>query len=274
MLAASYAKINLFLEVTGKLANNYHQVNTVFSSIDLCDYISYNTTDKPEIAIDSSDSSLAGKANLMFRVAEFLQQHYCRDKGVKINLEKHIPVAAGLGGGSSNAANSIIALNELWQLELGKSTLHEIAASFGSDLNFFLEGGTAQGSNRGEQIQPLPNIKIDRILLVNPKIPILSSEAYRLMTIPDNSELRRFDPRDLGGTCFNRLELGIRLAYNQIDQLIRTIKSYGASVAMLSGSGSTCFGFFDDQEALLACKAYFVDRGYWTRETRTIFPQA
>ncbi|MDD4310640.1 MAG: 4-(cytidine 5'-diphospho)-2-C-methyl-D-erythritol kinase, partial [Candidatus Cloacimonetes bacterium] len=166
MYTASYAKINLFLEITGKLANNYHQVNTVLCSIDLCDFISYSLLDYPEISLSCSNPALSGKENLVFRVAEHLQQRYCPSQGIKIHLEKHIPIAAGLGGGSSNAANCIKALNTLWQLNLPQNDLHEVAASFGSDINFFLLGGTALGTNRGEQVSQLPDIKLEQILLV------------------------------------------------------------------------------------------------------------
>ena len=128
----------------------------------------------------------------------------------------------GLGGGSSNAANCILALNEIWQLNLSKPEIHKIASQFGSDINFFLEGGTAKGENRGEVITKLSPIILNNILLVNPGIEISSAEAYQLAVLPKKGEQHKFNPSNLIGSCFNRLESGIRNAYPVIDNIINS----------------------------------------------------
>jgi 4-diphosphocytidyl-2-C-methyl-D-erythritol kinase len=270
MLAASYAKINLFLEVTGKLPNNYHQVNTVLCSIDLCDYISYTVSDDNTISLSSNDTALANQDNLIFKVADYLKTSFHVKQGISIHLDKRIPVAAGLGGGSSNAANCIVALNKLWNLNLSLSEMHRIVALFGSDINFFLEGGCALGENRGEQITPLPDISIYNLLLVNPNIHIASSKAYKLVEIPPQNERHVFQPNDLPGSCFNRLEAGIRRVYPAIDELITVISDFGAQIAMMSGSGSTCFGVFLNPEQMHTCSQHFANKGYWTKITKII----
>jgi 4-diphosphocytidyl-2-C-methyl-D-erythritol kinase len=270
MLAASYAKINLFLEVSAKLPNNYHQVNTVLSSIDLCDYLSFEPLPSPEIKFSCNNPELSSPNNLVYRVASYLLEHYSPKLGVSINLDKRIPIAAGLGGGSSNAASCIKALNLIWNLGLDDAELHKIAAMFGSDINFFLEGGTALGQNRGEQISPIPDIMIADILLVNPNIAISSAEAYHRLTVPSQHQLRTFDPDNLKSTCFNRLESGIRKAYAPIDNLLNDLSEHGAYVAMLSGSGATCFGFFEDGKEMQACRRAFIARGFWTLITKTL----
>lgn len=272
MLAASYAKINLFLEVTGKLPNNYHRVNTVLCSIDLCDFIKYLPNSTGLIDFTCSIPELNGHNNLVYRVAAYLKDRFHVSEGISIHLDKRIPIAAGLGGGSSNAANCILALNELWRLGLTQIELHAIASQFGSDINFFLEGGTALGENRGEQITPMKAIILKNILLVNPHIAIPSSTAYKLIDHPTltASNLQTFNPSNLPVTCFNRLEDGIRKAYPVVDTLIKGIHDFGAEVAMLSGSGSTCFGLFKNQAALLACQKSYSAKGYWTYAATTI----
>ena len=184
MLTASYAKINLFLELIGKLSNNYHQVNTILCSIDLFDLLSYEPLESPEIILTCNIPSLVSTSNLVYKVASCLKEQFNIPAGIKIHLEKHIPVSAGLGGGSSNAANCILALNEIWQLNLSRTKMHKIASQFGSDINFFLEGGTAKGENRGEIIIKLPPILLNNILLVNPGLELSSAEAYKLAALP------------------------------------------------------------------------------------------
>jgi len=272
MLTASSAKINLFLEVCAKLPDNYHQVNTVLSSIDLFDNISFEPNPTGRIELTCIVPELSNRNNLVWRVADYLQQHYRVSQGAAIHLDKHIPLAAGLGGGSSNAATCLIALNELWSLHLEARELNTIAAGFGSDINFFLVGGTALGESRGEQITPLPYLEIDRILLVNPRIPIPASQAYGLVKLPQPHELRSFDPHNLSGSCFNRLESGIREAFPTIDDIIISLQQRGADIAMMSGSGSTCFGIFTNTDQLLSCRDYFNSLGYWTWMAKTIPP--
>jgi 4-diphosphocytidyl-2-C-methyl-D-erythritol kinase len=269
MLIASYAKINLFLEVTGKLPNGYHKVNTVLCSIDLCDYISYDLCPRGDISFSCNVKELATPDNLICKIARYLKDRYHVSEGITIYLDKRIPIAAGLGGGSSNAATCITTLNQLWQLGLSNPEMHSIAAEFGSDINFFLQGGCALGENRGEQISPLPFIDIPKILLINPNIPIASSTAYKLIGSLDY-DIMSFDPAKLKSSCFNRLEPGIRKAYPIIDKLLTDISSFGTEVAMMSGSGSTCFGIFDSEAKLKDCKAHFDDLGMITIISKTI----
>jgi len=270
MPAASYAKINLSLEVLGRLPDNYHQVETLLVSIDLHDIIKYTLTKSPGVKLWSDLSELATRDNLIYRVAERLRQDFHPVSGIRIELFKRIPVAAGLGGGSSNAAITLIALNQLWDLQLSPVELDGIAASFGSDINFFLAGGCCLGEDRGQRITRLDDILLDNILLVNPGLRISSGEAYQLV---DHSPAdARFSYRQAltDGEFFNRLEPGIRARYPSIDMIIRQMTKAGARTALMSGSGSTCFGIFDDINALNACRAEFDAADYWTQATRTI----
>ncbi|HPF09087.1 MAG: 4-(cytidine 5'-diphospho)-2-C-methyl-D-erythritol kinase [Candidatus Cloacimonetes bacterium] len=270
MLAASYAKINLFLEVLGHLPNGYHQVNTVLCSIDLFDSVKYALTKRSTLKLLCSMPELNGADNLVCRIASYLKEMYQIPSGLDIELQKRIPVAAGLGGGSSNAATTVIALNKLWHLDLSEDKMHEIAASFGSDINFFLVGGTALGENRGERISSMSDILIKNILLVNPGIAIAAGKAYGATELPAPGETRQFDPQNPLATMFNRLEPAVRRLYPQVDRLLQEIVAYGAVVSMLSGSGSTCFGIFDDERGMTECQSHFEKMGYYTHITRTI----
>jgi len=270
MLAVSYAKINLFLEVLGRLEDSYHEVNTVLCGIDLFDSIKYSLTKSGPPIIWSSNAKLNGENNLIYRIASYLQKEYRVDSSVEIFLEKRIPIAAGLGGGSSNAANAIMALDKLWQLNLSPKERHRVAARFGSDINFFLEGGTALGENRGERITLLDDIVLDKILLVNPGIEISAGTAYGAVELPVPGEAKLFDPQRPVATMYNRLEPGIRRLCPEVDRLLCTIDDYGSLKSLLSGSGSTCFGIFENEDDLVRCQTHFHEQGYYTHRTKVL----
>lgn len=269
--SASYAKINLVLNVESLLNSGYNKIRTLFSEIDLHDNLKYTLTKSKEVEVWSNIEELCGENNLIHKVATYLKNRYCVNSGVTIKLQKVIPLSAGLGGGSSNAANAIKALNKLWALNLSKGEMHDIAAKFGSDLNFFLEGGTASGSNRGEVIEKLESIKIEQILLVKPPFGISSKEAYNLVNKRElNKNFEEFIKTKNIELIFNDLQIGIINKYPQIGIIIDELKRSGADVAQMSGSGSTCFGIYSSAELLRRSDDYFTKRGYWTRITKTI----
>lgn len=232
--------------------------------------LKYALTKKQGVKMWSNLPEMVVESNLVLQVAHFLQQEFQPPWGVEIELEKRIPIAAGLGGGSSNAANVIRALNFLWGLDLSMSEMESIAARFGSDIAFFLHGGTAWATHRGEVVTPCEDILIDGLLLVNPHIAISSAEAYRLAAIPDEIDRRRFQMDEWRECCFNRLEPAIRKEYPAVDGIIATLQDMGARPALMSGSGSTCFGVFDDTAQMRKCQDHFARKGYWTQIARTI----
>jgi len=270
MLIASYAKINLFLEVLGHLPNNYHEVNTVLCSIDLFDSVKYALTKSGTLKLWASKPELNGDDNLICRVGNYLKELYKIPYGLEIELNKRIPIAAGLGGGSSNAAATIIALDKLWQLGLSEEEKHSIAAQFGSDINFFLLGGTALGENRGERISSMSDILLKNILLVNPGIAISAGKAYGATELPAPGEAKLFDPQNPVATMFNRLEAAVCRLYPAVDSLIQGLSEFGALKSMLSGSGSTCFGIFEDVDGMARCQRHYEAMGYFTHITRSI----
>ncbi len=213
---------------------------------------------------------LAGESNLAFRIAERLRRTFQPETGIEIQLHKRIPLAAGLGGGSSDAANVLLTLNHLWNLNLDNRDLEAIAAEFGSDIGFFLQGGTAWGTNRGERIETVADIAIDNILLVYPNLEISAAQAYGAVKIPASNQARAYRPEAWLDTCFNRLEAGIREVYPEVDGVIRKMLRMGAKPALMSGSGSTCFGIFDNADELTTCQQCFNQAGYWTMKVKTM----
>jgi 4-diphosphocytidyl-2-C-methyl-D-erythritol kinase len=270
LIYPSYAKINLFLEILGSLPNGFHQIETLLCSVSIFDTIKYTLTKKinPKKWICLNDT--INENNLIYKVAEYLYKQYKPDWGIEIQLIKRIPIAAGLGGGSSNAATTLLALNSLWELELSIDELNAIAALFGSDIPYFLYGGTALATNRGEVIHPLDDFHMENILLVNPKIRISSSEAYQIASIPAENERRQCRISKNPNWFFNRLEAPVRTKYPLVNGILNDLIKFGAMTAIMSGSGPTCFGVFEDRFAMQKCEEYFKEIGYWTKVVRTI----
>jgi 4-diphosphocytidyl-2-C-methyl-D-erythritol kinase len=265
----SYAKINLFLEVLGKLPDNYHQIETLLCSVSLYDTLKFVLTKSPTVELWSNLPELTVENNLVFRVADNLRKRFKPQMGVMISLEKNIPLAAGLGGGSSNAATTIRALNSLWNLNLRLDEMERIAAEFGSDIPFFLHGGCAWGTHRGEKVEPMPFVALD-LLLVNPGIGISSSKAYGLLSQFDYFDRRQWNPAAGTAGFYNRLEHVVRQTYPVVDRLLEELTETGAKVAMMSGSGPTCFGIYEDATLLKAGKDYFDVKGYSSYIVRSI----
>lgn len=209
--------------------------------------------------------------NLIYKVAVFIKEKFKVKEGAEVELEKNIPISAGLGGGSSNAATTIIALNKIWNLYLSQDQMHEIAAEFGSDINFFLHGGTAIGENRGEKIVPVDDIEIDNIFLVNPGFGISSREAYQNVAIstPISNWNKILETGDVK-FCFNKLESGISKFYPEITNIIKYLNENGAAQAILSGSGATVIGFCPNREIAEKFSEYFSKKKYWNCITKTI----
>jgi 4-diphosphocytidyl-2-C-methyl-D-erythritol kinase len=268
----SSAKINLYLDIVQKRDDGYHEIRTIFSEIALFDQLNFILTKKDVIQILFNHDFVSLKNNLIYKVAVFIKQLYKVKHGVIIKLKKNIPIAGGLGGGSSNAATTIKALDQLWDLQLSNLEMSSIAARFGSDINFFLVGGTALGEGRGEVISPLPDIEIDNILLVNPNIEIPSSIAYEKYDQKyycDHDWTDLIEQKDVR-YCFNKLESGICRSFPIIDQTLTYMRSNGAIKAILSGSGATMIGFCPNLDIAIRLSDHFSNKNFWTCITKTI----
>ena len=174
------AKVNLTLEVLGKRADGYHEITTVMQAVDLSDRIILDDADDLELCCGAADLPTDAR-NLALQAALALRQAAGVARGARIELDKRIPVAAGLGGGSANAAGVLVGLNRLWGLRWSVERLDEIAATLGSDVPFFLRGGAALGTGRGEKVAALPARSL-ALVLVNPRFPSSTAEMYGRLT--------------------------------------------------------------------------------------------
>jgi len=172
------AKINLVLEVLGKRDDGYHEIRSLVQTISLCDVISLELADV--ISLECSEPSLQTSDNLVVQAAELLREVTGCQKGVKIKLEKRIPWDAGLGGGSSDGAATLLALNQLWELKLTTSDVVELAARLGSDIPFFIHGGAALIEGRGEKVTPLAVLVPRWFVLLIPPLPKISNKTQQL----------------------------------------------------------------------------------------------
>ncbi len=178
----AYAKINLALEVLGKREDGYHDVVTVMQTISLHDTLTLERAAEISLTCDRAD--LGHEGTLALKAARLLKERAGYSGGASIKLEKRIPVPAGLGGGSSDAAATLKGLNELWGLEMSQDELKVIGAELGSDVPFFIHGGTAMAFGRGERVRPLPPITLEWFVILSPKIDLPNKTAalYKRIT--------------------------------------------------------------------------------------------
>ena len=169
------AKINLTLEALGKRADGYHEVVTVMQTIDLCDELTLEPA--ADVSLRCSEPALETDDNLALRAADLLRRHTGFEGGVEAYLMKSIPIAAGLGGGSSDAAAALVGLRRLWGLERAVADLRPLAAALGSDVAFFLSGGTALAEGRGDQVRSLPPMPTAHVTLLAPRVEIANKTA-------------------------------------------------------------------------------------------------
>lgn len=272
-VSKSPAKINLVLEIMGKRSDGYHEIRTIYQSINFFDTLTFENLKKDiEIYSNSSEISLDEK-NLAFKGARILKEFAKVKKGIKITIKKKIPIMGGLGGGSSNGAVTIFALNKIWGLNLSHSTLLFLSSKLGSDAPFFLMGGTALGVGRGEEVYPLKDIPKRKLILFFPKDKVDTSIAYkkidRVLTENKSSfkisevafklEAGFLRSEDL----FNRFEEVVFEDSEKIKTLRDKVKMISGKRVHLSGSGSTLFIFADKKYDELKIKNGFSDKSLW-----------
>lgn len=257
----SPCKVNLLLNILGKRPDGFHELETVMHPVNVFDHLTFRRAGT-SVQLSCSDASLpTDSGNLVYRAAtEFLQQAKISD-GVEIHLEKKLPLAAGLGGGSGNAATTLLGLNELFGRPLSSGALHEIAASLGSDIPFFLQTKPALATGRGEKVQslePFPAMKGAAFLLVHPGFGISTAWAYQtLARYPAalNGEpgrarklIEKLQTTDLNRAApefYNSLEAPALHKYPLLILFQEFLREHGAAVALMSGSGSTTFALVE-----------------------------
>ncbi|MBM4437051.1 MAG: 4-(cytidine 5'-diphospho)-2-C-methyl-D-erythritol kinase [Actinobacteria bacterium] len=267
----AHAKINLGLQVVGRRTDGYHELATVLQTVALADTVT--ASDHPTIDGAPSIPGLAWEADLVMRAAHALAARVRPGRGALLRTDKRIPVAAGMGGGSSDAAATLVALTDLWGTE--RRVLPEIGASLGTDVPFFLWGGTALATGRGERIEPLPAAPMRWVVLAKVEDEIATAAAYRALQPQEWSDgattralalaLQRGNlpaglmRNDLTGPA-------LRLA-PAIAPVLAALQAAGAAPAQVTGSGPTCFGLFRDETAARAAELKLRRPGLWTAVT-------
>ena len=288
----AHAKINLDLRVLGTRPDGFHELRTVFQAIGLHDSVECVAREGP-FAIECDVAGVPlDRANLSWRAAETLWRSARRTgplRDVLVRLTKRIPLQAGLGGGSADAAATLLGLVKLWRLPVRPSQLTDVAATLGSDVPFFLSGGTALGLGRGDEVYPLADLPRHWIVLLVPGFGVSSADAYRLYD--DEREAsggaNRREPQYVPGPwpsraaqMINDLEAAIARHHPEIDQMRAALRRSGALAAAMTGSGSTVFGLFQRRRDATAAVARLaggawralltesLDRGSYARRMR------
>lgn len=273
------AKVNLALDILYKRADGYHEVAMVMQSIDLHDTVTISSAEEITVICDCAE--LNGENNLAYRAAILLRDTFNITRGAKIELIKRIPIAAGLAGGSADAAAVLHGLNRLWGLNLSLSELAKLGAALGSDIPFCLYGGTMLATGRGEILKPLPALPSCPLVLVKPPVAVSTAWAYQNYR-PSAVErrpnidtmlacLRHADFAGVCGAVGNVLESVTISAYPEIGIIKQRLKQLGAPAVLMSGSGPTVFALcHDDRQAATIATAMAESELYQVIVTRTV----
>lgn len=251
-------KINLGLDVLGRRPNGYHDVRMVMQTVYLYDQILLEKTDKEGISLETNLFYLpVNENNLAYRAAKMLIDEFAIKEGVHISLEKHIPVAAGMAGGSSNAAAVLYGMNRLFQLGLTDQELMDRGVQLGADVPYCIMRGTVLAEGIGEKLTPLPAMPKCHVLLAKPPISVSTQKVYEKLDAQEVTEhpdidgillgLQTGDLEKITSSMGNVLENVTITEYPQIESIKDVMKEEGALNAMMSGSGPTVFGIYDDK---------------------------
>ncbi len=265
------AKVNLTLDILGKRADGYHEVKMVMQAVTLFDFVTIRSTSTKEILLRSTSPDLpANEENIMWKAVDLVRRKYSINKGVELFLEKRIPIAAGLAGGSTDGAAVLKGLNRLWELHMGREDLMRLAAELGSDVPFCLVGGTALATGRGEIIRPLSVTPDLFIVLVKDNFGVSTREIYERFKFTDHHPdtekmISALERNDLAGIVTS-LEIVLEpvtfALYPRLERIREGLLAEGAAGILMSGSGPTVFGDFETEEGSLKASA----------ELRKVFP--
>ncbi len=275
LLLHAPAKINWFLAIVNKRDDGYHNIVSAVQCVDLYDTLNFEKADKIELI---SDLSVPAEENLVYKAAVLIKDHVSYKHGARIILDKQIPVAAGLGGGSSDAAYTLMGLNTLWDLKLSKKALVKLASEVGSDVPFFIGGPFSVVQGRGEKVKKLKVKNSVAMLLVKPDISVSASWAYNLYKTgltKQHADIKLFcqtleknDFNSLRDMIFNDLEKPVIGKYHVIGEIKQTLIRNGAVFSSMSGSGPTVFGVFNSVDEAIRASENMGDN--WCRVVRTL----
>ena len=277
----AYGKINLSLDVTGVLDNGYHSVAMVMQSVELCDKVYIEKTDTTKICVTTDNPQIPdGPDNLAYKAAKMMVDEFNIPHGFSIKIEKNIPLAGGMAGGSTDAAAVIRGINELCGLKKSNEELMKLGVRLGADIPFCIQQKPAFAEGIGEKLTSITGLSQDTyILLVNPNILISTKEIYSRIdakksynTVDNQAIIKAFKNHDLTLAAANMKNVMQSVTAEicpEINVIIDTLNKNGAKAALMSGSGATCFGVFSDkEEALLAQRTF--NNNYFTAITNPI----
>jgi 4-diphosphocytidyl-2-C-methyl-D-erythritol kinase len=244
------AKVNLYLEILGKRADGYHELATLMVAVRLYDTLVFRDSQSGDVRLRCSDPALStGTDNLVVRAAQLLQKHASCQRGADIRLIKRIPLAAGLAGGSTDAAATLAGLNRLWKLNLTREVMDDLAAQLGSDVPFFLAGPAAWCTGRGEKVEATPLGKTLDLVLACPGEGLSTAEVYRNVEVPKKPEtgdgirkaVEAGKIEDIGRLLFNRLQPAAEKLCPAISQIQARLEKFKPAGTLMSGSGTSVF---------------------------------
>lgn len=265
ILIEAMGKVNLGLDVLRRREDGYHEVRMVMQTVDLCDDLLFERTKKPGIEIETDREGIpVDGRNLVYKAADLLMKRFEVTDGLRVKLRKRIPIAAGMAGGSTDAAAAFVAVNELFELGLGKRELMELAVQVGADVPYCILGGTALAEGIGERLTGLPDAPECTLLIARPDIAVSTKFVYENLHLdtlerhPDiDGMLKAVYEQDLDAMAArlgNVLESVTVREYPVIEKLKHWMKENGAVNALMSGSGPTVFGIYrEKREAQKAC---------------------
>ena len=263
------AKINYLLDVIGKRPNGYHDLRMIMQRVNLCDEVSITLRDQPGVSVRCGHDAVPdGQGNIAWKAAMAMLELSDFKGGVDLALVKNIPVAAGLGGGSSDCAAVLLGMNDLLGLDLSCQQLMDIGVKLGADVPFFVFKQTALAEGIGEKLTALEQVAPVWVVLVNPNVPVSTAWVYQNLQLTANRELSKL-PKFLDslekicGILSNDLESVTIPAFPVIAEIKQKLISLGAAGAMMSGSGPTVFGLFADRQSAEAAGNQLRQRGDW-----------
>lgn len=262
------AKINLSLDVLRRLENGYHEVKMVMQTIDLYDELILKKRQDPDIILRINSADNLGKLedNLIYKAAKRMQERYHIEQGIEVSLKKNIPVAAGMAGGSTDAAAVMLAMNEMFALGRSREELMELALPLGADIPFCIMGGTALAEGIGEKLTPLPQPPHAEIVVVKPPIMVSTQKVYQSLDFnemekhPDiDGMVKALEEGDLSGITQrleNMMETVTETEFPIITDIKKMLTDNGAWGAVMSGSGPSIFGVFPDAATAAEAAGY------------------
>jgi 4-diphosphocytidyl-2-C-methyl-D-erythritol kinase len=268
----SYAKINFYLDVLDRRDDGYNNIETLFQTVSLFDRLSIERSEK-KLHLSCDHIGLAMEPdNLVLRAARALQAHTGTHLGARMHLEKKVPIAAGLAGGSGDAAAALVGLNKVWELGLTADVLATLALGIGSDIPYCLRGGTALATGRGEEISPLGEVSTLWLVLVHPAIPISAAWVYKHPRLGRSAErvvdgrtprfraaIAALESGEIAAAVYNGMEAPVFEAHPKMALWKERLLLAGCRAAAMSGSGSTLFGICQDEVHAQAVAAAFRD---------------